>query len=253
MLARRMMRMPSDIGLPSGMKHAHHPSPEISCAGRYAANPRREIMRFSVDRIFLVLAAAVLIAGCSGYRASYDIGLVKAVRPGEAEAQFGTHDIKKVQEDGPDQSFFEDGLVKIVWIPTAEEIAFELTNQTSQSITIRWEDAKFIDDSGSSHRIIRSTVDYAKADEPQEATVVEGDGSLQEAIFPADNLFYSDLRWQRKPIFQTFAMSRKAEHFEEDVQENIGKSFDISLPLEVGGKVHEYIFSFKVANVIVQK
>jgi hypothetical protein len=210
-------------------------------------------MRMRVDRMFLVLTAAVLLAGCSGYRASYDIGLVKAVRSEAAEAQYGMHDIIKVEENGPDQSFFEDGLVKIVWTPTAEEIAFELANRTSKPIKIKWEEAKFIDDSGSSRRIIHSAVDYAKADNLQEETVVEGNASLQDAIFPADNVFYSDLRWQRKPFFQTFAMSRKVENFEEDVQKNIGKSFEVSLPLEVDGVVHVYSFSFQVMNVEVTK
>ncbi len=210
-------------------------------------------MRMHVDRLFLLLMAATVIAGCSAYRANYDIGLVKAVRPESAEAQYGKHDIIKVEENGPDQSFFEDGLVKIVWTPTASEVAFELTNRTSRPIKINWEDAKFVDKAGSARRIIHSTVDYAKAGEVQEATVVEGNASLADALFPVDNVFYSDMRWQRKPMFQTFAMSRKAEHFEDDVQKHVGEKFDVTLPLEIGGTVHVYSFTFEVTNVEVTK
>lgn len=208
-------------------------------------------MRLRVDRIFLFAAAAALLAGCSGYRASYDIGLVKAVRPAAAESKYGQQDISRVKENGPDQSFFEDGLVKIVWTPTADEVAFELTNKTSQPLVIRWEDAKFIDSDGTEKRLVHSGVDYAKKNDPQEATVVEGGATLRDAVCPADNIYYSDLRWQRKPLFPTFAMSRKVENFEEEVQAYIGKSFRILLPLEIDGTVQVYSFSFEVMDVVV--
>jgi hypothetical protein len=210
-------------------------------------------MRIRIGHMLTMLVVIALFMGCSGYRAQYDIGLIKADRPQGAMQQYGEQDILKVEEDGPDQSYFEDGFVKIMWIPTAEEIALELTNKTAQPIKILWDDAKIIDDKGDQHRIIRSGIEYSKADQALIPSMVEANGTIKEKVFPADNLFYSDARWQRKPMFPNFAVSRKAEHFDENVQEYVGKSFKILLPLETSGTVHEYSFTFAVSSVEVVK
>ncbi|MFH1754636.1 MAG: hypothetical protein ABIA59_02935 [Candidatus Latescibacterota bacterium] len=208
-------------------------------------------MRIRVERFLLSLLVSALISGCSGYRANYDIGLVKADRPVGAVESYGKHDILKVEEDGPDLSYFEDGLVKIIWTPTAEEVAFEITNKTTNPITIVWEQAKFIDDAGAAHRTVHSGVSYTAVSDPQEPSIIKANETHRDLIFSADNIFYSDARWQRKPMFQTFAMSRNAENFDADIQANVGKSFSVVLPLAVNGTVHEYSFAFEVTGVQV--
>jgi hypothetical protein len=210
-------------------------------------------MRIRADHLLTLLLVAGLVAGCSGYRAQYDIGLITASRPDGAEQLFGKYDIHKVKEDGPDQSFFEDGFVKIVWTPTALEVALELTNKTSNPIKIIWDDAKFIDSEGNQQRAIHSKVKLSEVDKPQEPSIVEQSGSLSDTVIPADNIIYRDARWQKKPMFPNFAVSRKAEHFDDDVQAFVGKSFKVILPLETDGTVHEYSFTFKISDVEVTK
>lgn len=210
-------------------------------------------MRIRADHLLTLLLVAGFIAGCSGYKAQYDIGLVKADKPEGAEQLFGDHDILKVQEDGHDQSFFEDGFVKIVWTPTSSEVALELTNKTSGPIKIAWDDVKFIDDQGKQQRAVHSGTKYSEINKPQEPSVIERNGSLSDAVFPADNVVYRDARWQRDPMFPNFAVSRNAEHFDDDVQQYVGKSFKLLLPLEAEGTVYEYSFTFKISNVVVAK
>lgn len=210
-------------------------------------------MRIRADLLLALLLVAGFIAGCSGYTAQYDIGLTKADRPEGAQQLFGNHDILKVEEDGHDLSYFEDGLVKIVWTPTASEVALDLTNKTSNTIKIAWDDAKLIDGQGNQQRVIHSGVKFSEVDKPQEPSLIEPNGSLSDVVFSADNIYYSDARWQKKPMFPTFAVSRNAENFDEDVQANVGKSFKLILPLETDGSVHEYSFTFKISNVEVTK
>ena len=206
------------------------------------------------NRVWLsvwLIPAVCLVMGCSTYRAHYDIGLTSVDRPAEIQEKYGSHDVTQIEETGPDISLFEDGLVKIVWTPTAYDAAFELTNKTDQPIKILWDNAMFIDETGTHHRAVHADVDRSEADEFQEPALVEPNGKYKDAIFPAGSYVYRSGNWHKKPIFPTLSISRQADSMEQEASEYIGKSFQVILPLEVDNTANEYIFTFKVSNVEV--
>jgi hypothetical protein len=200
--------------------------------------------------IFLVLAAGILW-GCSTYRAQYDIGLTVVDRPTVIQEKFGDYDVTLTEETGPDISSFEDGLVKIIWTPTAYDVAFELTNKTDRSIRILWDQAEFIDLEGTSHRVVHADLDQAEADEFQEPAQVEPASTYRDAMFPAGSYVYRSGNWHKKPLLPSMSVSRQASGIEEQASEFVGKSFQIKLPLEVDDTASRYVFTFKVSDVEV--
>lgn len=192
-----------------------------------------------------------LVIGCSTYRAHYDIGLTTVDRPAAIMEKYGSHDVTKIEENGPDISSFEDGLVKIVWTPTAYDAAFVLTNKTNQPIRILWDNVVFIDEEGTSHRVVHAGVNHSEADDFQDPVLIKANGKYKDAIFPAGNFVYRSGNWHKDPLFPTLSVSRQANSMEQEASEFIGKSFQIILPLEVDNAANEYVFTFKVSNVEV--
>jgi hypothetical protein len=198
-----------------------------------------------------LIPAVCLVIGCSTYRADYDIGLTSVDRPAEIQKKYGSYDVTKVKEVGSDISSFEDGLVRIVWTPSAYDAVFILTNKTNQPIKILWDNAVFVDEDGTNHRVVHGDVNHTEASEFQKPALIEPNGTYKDAIFPAGSFVYRSGNWHKKPLFPTISVSRQANSMEEEASEYVGKSFQIILPLEVDNAAHEYIFTFKVSNVEV--
>ena len=144
--------------------------------------------KFNVITLLAVLAA--FLTGCATYRAYYDIGLKQVERPAQAKERYGEQTITKVEEEGIYKYFFEDEMVKIVWIPTAYQVSFVLTNKTNHSIKIVWDEAAFVDVAGVSHRVMHSGVKYIDRNNPQPPTVVVRKGTITDLVIPTDNIYY---------------------------------------------------------------
>ncbi|NIO29109.1 MAG: hypothetical protein GTO29_11220 [Candidatus Latescibacteria bacterium] len=210
-------------------------------------------MRIGVSRAVATWIVVLLLSGCSAYRAYYDIGLAAVERPAQASEKYGKHEITKVEEQGPDISYYDDNVVRIVWTPTPTSISFELTNKTSNAIKIVWDEAAFMDENGQRHRVKHSSIDYEDIDGPHPATVIDGNGTIKDYVFPAGNIYYSDARWQEKPLFPTVSVFNTGNRLEEEVNECMGKTFQVLIPIEIEETVHRYVFTFVVSNAEVRK
>jgi hypothetical protein len=198
----------------------------------------------------------IFIAGCATFQtfqALYDIGLYEVERPTQAKERYGESKITKVQEEGVEKYYFEDDMVKIVWIPTPYQISFVLTNKTDHSIKIVWDEAAYVDENGVSHRVMHEGVKYIDRNNPQPPTVVVRKGTIVDSIFPTDYVYYVSGEyggWREKPLFPTFGYT--AEGIRDKAEQYVGKTIQVLLPLQIEGVVNEYIFSFKINKVEVK-
>jgi len=181
------------------------------------------------------------------YRVHYDIGLYKVERPTQARERYGESKITKVQEKGVEKYYFEDGMVKIVWIPTPEQILFILTNNTDRSIKIVWDEAAYVDENGVSHRVMHEGVKYIFRNNPQPPTVVVRKGTITDFIFPTDKVYFYN-GWSEDPLFPTYIV----EVHKGRVEQYVGKTIQVLLPIQIESVVNEYIFSFKINQVEVK-
>lgn len=195
------------------------------------------------------------------FAAKYDISLTEVERPAKAKQRYGNQKIEKVQEEGISKYYFEDDMVKILWLPSAYKIAFILNNKTDHSIKIVWDEASFVDTTGGGHRVMHSDVKYTDRNNPQPPTVVVRKGSIEDIVFPTDYVYwkegyysrYSSIPggWQELPLLPSFQSGGSSAELKAKAEANIGKTLQVLLPLQIEDVLNDYIFSFKVNEVEV--
>lgn len=175
------------------------------------------------------------------FKAEYDISLIEVERPAKAKQRYGDQKIEKSQEEGISKYYFEDDMVRILWLPSADKIEFILNNKTDHSIKIAWDEASFVDAMGRGHRIMHSGVKYNDRNNPQPPTVVVRHGSINDIVFPTDYVSWSSTEWNKLPL-----LSNSQRGGRDELKANIGKTLQVLLPLQIEDVVNDYIFTFKV-------
>lgn len=225
-------------------------------------------MKRTIIGLLLIVIATSIVAGCvtgvqyTAYSAKYNLSLFKMERPEKATQRYGMQKIDSVFGDSKYNYSFEDDLVKILWVAGSRKIAFTLENKTDHSIKIPWDEAAFVDEKGRSHRIMHAGVTYIDREKPQAPSVVVRKGTLEDIVFPTDYIQwregrgYSAGRWYEEPFFLDFdyhgyriGTYASFTDFENRVKANVGKTYQVLLPLQIEDVVNDYIFSFRVESV----
>jgi hypothetical protein len=203
------------------------------------------------SKMFLLLGIIMLsmLMGC-GSNAWYHIELHEVERPALAKERYGEQKIITTQEEGEDKYVFEDEMVKILWLPEPDAIHFHLTNKTTHSIKIIWDEAAYVDVNGNSRRVMHSGVKYIDRTNPQPPTTVVRNGSIKDLIFPTDNVYFSGDRWVKKPLFPHAGFT--ATGLSSEVEPYRNKSFQVLLPLQIEDVVNDYIFVFNIKDIQVK-
>lgn len=132
---------------------------------------------------------------------------------------------------------YEDSFLAFDVQVTDKQFEFILTNKTSNSFKINWDEALFVDENNMSQRVIHKGVRLIDRSQPQAPSIVSGGTNCEELLIPADNIEYSSYskEWYKKNLIP--ANSTKGR-FQEDAR------VQIILPIETGGKKYEYTFLF---------
>jgi len=195
--------------------------------------------------LVLWLAGCFPVAG----KAVYQMGLKQVERPAEARDRYGEQKIEQIEEEGIAKYRFEDEMVVIVWWPTCHQVHFSLMNKTDHSIKIVWDEAAYVDPDGETHRVIHAGVKYTDANNPQPPTVIVRKGTVTDIVYPADYVYWGYRDWVEKPLF---ACSGNVERLQQVANGNVGKAFQVLLPLQIEDIINEYIFMFEIESVVVE-
>jgi hypothetical protein len=147
----------------------------------------------------------------------------------------------------PIPGVYEDDQLAIAWVPLGTEFSFNLQNKSSSSMKIIWDEAVYVDESGSSDRVIHAGVRLMDRYNPQPPTVIARYSSVEDIVVPVDKIHYSSGKyggWRTDLLLESAAPSPE----EMDVIANgyVGHTIKILLPLQVGEKIDEYLFTFKI-------
>jgi hypothetical protein len=173
--------------------------------------------------------------------------LQEVERPENAKQQYGESKIVTFEENGESKISYEDELIKIVWLPLSSQFSFNLKNKTDHSIKIIWNEAVYVDENGSSGRVMHSGVKYVDRNNPQPPTVVVKNASIDDIIVPTDNIYYVSGEyggWRTKPLLPNRASTQ--EELTNLTNSFIDKTVSVLLPLQIEDTVNEYLFKFKV-------
>ena len=214
-------------------------------------------MKHRLKGFIVFIALMIPFSGCASYRAYYDIGLTEVERPAQAKARYGEQKITTTKEEGVEKYYFEDELLKILWLPSSLNISFALSNKTDHSIKIIWDEAAYVDSIGVSHRVMHSGVKYTDRNSPQPPTVVPRKGTINDLIFPSDYVDYVSGQyggWREQPLFpsamdQISNPNASEELLKAEAEKYLGKSVQVLLPLQIEDTINEYIFTFTVNGV----
>lgn len=229
-------------------------------------------MKKTLSTLLIILFGTAFLIGCmtglgtlksTTYSASYNMSLFKVERPEKATQRYGAQKVDTLSGGSKYKFSFEDNLVKILWLAGSRNIAFSLENKTDHSIKIPWDEAAFVDERGRSHRVMHAGVKYNDREKPQAPSIVVRKGTLEDIVFPTDYVRwqegsrYTSGRWDEDPLlldfdyhgtylkgtYPTFAS------FDSAVKSNIGKTYQVLLPLQIEDVINDYIFTFRVESV----
>lgn len=217
-------------------------------------------MKAKILLSFFTISLFVFLNGCMTlqpfYYGTYDISMSEVERPADAKERYGEQKITSLTEEGNLKYYFEDDLVKIAWLATSSSLSFVMENKTDHSIKIIWDEAAFVDEKGSSHRVMHSGVKYTDRNSSQPPTVVVRKGRIDDVIVPTDYVYFDEgyygqyytkkAEWKEKPFFESLQYGGDPKLLENEMRNNVGKTFSVLLPLEVENVVNDYIFNFKV-------
>ncbi|MEX2326315.1 MAG: hypothetical protein WD558_01165 [Pseudomonadales bacterium] len=199
-----------------------------------------------MKKLIALLVVAFFVAGCvPTHYVRYDIGLKEVERPSDAKKRYGEPKIVQFEEEGKTKYSFEDGMLKIVWLPISSQFGFFLTNKTSHSIKIVWDEAVYVDESGVSKRVMHSGVKYIDRNNPQPFTTVARGATISDIVLPTDNVYYlSGLGWRESPLLPNSG-TQKPE-IENKARGVVGKNVQVLLPIKIEDVVNEYVFVFSI-------
>jgi len=192
-------------------------------------------------------------------KAAYDMPLV-SVEKFSGGKRLGEQKIETIIEGGISKSSFEDGTVRIKWLPSPYDIVFVLNNKTDRPVRIDWDEARFVDEKGASHRLIHSGAGYEDRNASHPPTVVAPRGTLEDFLHPSDYFqreedyggksSQQEGYWKRRP-FLPAQIKGTAEELRGKAEPFVGKTFQVILALQIGDLQNEYACTFRINKVRV--
>jgi len=155
-----------------------------------------------------------------------------------------SYSFEMVEPDKNSSLNFSDDDLSIAFALTKRNIGFALENTSDQPIRIKWDEIAYVDPSGTSHRTMHNGVKYSERNNPQSPTTVPPGARIEDVLVPSDKVRYSDIldEWVEGPILPAGNTATQQK----------GNTFQVFMPLEVGGETSNYTFKFKITDVRYQ-
>lgn len=195
--------------------------------------------------IALAAVLAALVQSCGCYMAVYSVGLESVDAPVNAGDTFSESRPDNLNVQG---NSYEDEYVEITWSPGKDRLDFSLRNKTRRSIKIRWDLASYIGPNGVVSGVIRAGTLYKDRNELLDPVAVPAGATVCDLVMPSRNIHYYwngyQYEWNVSNLVGSYYSS------EEDMRmyapEQVGLRMTVTLPLEISGNIHEYVYHFKV-------
>jgi hypothetical protein len=206
-----------------------------------------------MKKVPLLFVLAAIMTSCMIYSGTYKVGLLEVESPKNIKQQFGETKIVNFQDQGVTKYSYEDGLIKIIWLPLKTQFSFSLTNKSDHSMKIIWDEAVYVNENGSSQKVFHSGVKYTDKNSTQPPTTVVKGASVEDLIMPTDNAYYVSGQyggWQELPLFRNSAST--PEELNTLKASYVGKTVKVLLPVKIEDVTNEYLFTFKIEDFITK-
>ena len=128
-----------------------------------------------MKKIILSLATAMLLTSCGSLFkvTTYDVSLASVESPANSKVKYGETKVVKVEQEGLSKYQYEDDFIKIFWYVSSTQFNFDLTNKSGYTIKLNWDDMAYVDQNGSTKRVMHSGVKYTDRNNSQVAQCKE--------------------------------------------------------------------------------
>ena len=181
------------------------------------------------------------------FTSNLSVGLTSVEAPADAKQQFGETKVVTIDDNGVNKYSYEDDYIKIIWSVGNTQLNFTLTNKSSHSLKINWDDISYVNIFGKASRVMHSGVKYAEKNNPQPATTIPKNASISDLLLPIDNVYYVTGQyggWQEKKLIPTTGKYDSAY---------IGSHLVVMMPIVIENVQNDYTFTFTVIEVLDNK
>lgn len=207
-----------------------------------------------MKKVTFLIGLTAIMTSCMVYNGVYKVGLQEVECPKNIKEQFGQTKVVNFQDQGVTKYSYEDGLIKIIWLPLRTQFSFSLINKSDHSMKIIWDDAVYVDENGSSQKIFHAGVKYTDRTNSQPPTTVVKGASIDDLVMPTNNVYYMSGQyggWTDLPLFKDRAAT--AEELSVIKTNYVGKIVKVLLPIKIEDTTNEYLFTFKIEDFITKK
>ena len=143
-----------------------------------------------------------------------------------------------IQSDTLNKTFaYLDNNFSILFKPKTNMFGLELTNKTSNTVKIIWDDAAYVDFEGVTHKIYHSNIKFSDVATPQAPTSVMKLAKIVEIIAPINKLSYTtSLGWIQSDLF-------RSPQYQSNPPRKLG-TLRFLIPIIIDNKKYEYVFYF---------
>jgi hypothetical protein len=153
---------------------------------------------------------------------------------------------------------YEDNIIAISWKPGPSDLGFDLTNKTSNSMSVIWDECGFVDQMGETHKTMHAGINYIDRNS-MPPSLIPAKGKISDLIYPSDYVYYSNTKysrgWKREDIFKEKIKGKQTY----DPAANkwdipfTSESFKGLLMVLTRGKKYLYTFTFRTYKYMKMK
>ena len=203
--------------------------------------------------LFFMLAPIYLISCNTAQKSiSYTAVLTGVDKPSGIKSYQDVQLVENINDGSGVSYLYGDELINIIWNVDTEVFAFALENKSGYPIEIFWDDVEYYDWQGYEHRVIHKGVKYVNKNSPQLSTVVPQDSTIAEYLLPVANIYstsgFFNSSYAAKSLFPSFKNQDAANksHLK-------GQTIRIKFPVMVDGNKKDYLFAFKIDDIVMEK
>jgi hypothetical protein len=150
-------------------------------------------------------------------------------------------------------------MVRIKWRPAPNDIVFVVHNKMDNPVKIVWDEGKFIDEKGGTHRLLHSGIGYEERNDFHPPTIIYAKDNLEDFVYPADywhkeepgNKSHRNQGYWKRDSFLPTQIIGTADELRTKAEPFAGKTFQVILVLQINGVRNDYMCTFKINNVDV--
>lgn len=159
--------------------------------------------------------------------------LAKVEKPSNPSVKYGK--TTTVEDKGITKFSYEDNFISIIIFGSSKQFSFTLKNVSQNSLKLLWDDAVFVDYTGSTSKVMHSGIKYSQREASQPASTIIKGASLDDIACPTSNVRYSDVlkEWVTESMYPS-GVSKET------------KQVQLMLPIQIKDVVNEYIFVFDI-------